>query len=265
MNTQEQQANQPQPTQSEVQKHFPVHQPKTAEEDWQQFVDRAKASTREEREESPRRKPVDLSKATPEQVSEWNESGKVTPKQEATAADAKTEAKPEATKEAQPQPQQPLTPQQRWQQSYERMLERAAESPHFEKIVERMQEPFFPLSQEGHARYQVLGYALSQVVNADDVLYFLCHPDNASVAMNMQNAPPHKIAQAVHTISAQLRFGGRAAAKRAEEPKPRAPKPPAEVGGRGAVMGDQAVAAAKNGDFRTFEAEMNSRAARSRR
>lgn len=44
------------------------------------------------------------------------------------------------------------------------------------------------------------------------------------------------------------------------ETKPRAPKPPAEVGGRGASSEDPAVAAARTGDFRAFEAEQNRRA-----
>jgi hypothetical protein len=43
------------------------------------------------------------------------------------------------------------------------------------------------------------------------------------------------------------------------EPKPRAPKPPSEVGGRGTGHEDPSVAAARSGDFRTFEAEQNRR------
>ncbi len=41
----------------------------------------------------------------------------------------------------------------------------------------------------------------------------------------------------------------------APEPKPRAPKPPSEVGGRGASSEDADVAAAKDGNFGAFEAE----------
>lgn len=43
------------------------------------------------------------------------------------------------------------------------------------------------------------------------------------------------------------------------EPKPRAPKPAAEVGGRGTAPEDAAREAARTGDFRSFEAEMNRR------
>ena len=43
------------------------------------------------------------------------------------------------------------------------------------------------------------------------------------------------------------------------EPKPRAPKPPSEVGGRGAATEDAATAAARDGKFSDFSAEMGSR------
>ncbi len=48
-------------------------------------------------------------------------------------------------------------------------------------------------------------------------------------------------------------------------PKPRAPKPPAEVGGRGAPGEDALISAAKTGDFRTFDAEQTRRVMASRR
>jgi hypothetical protein len=43
-------------------------------------------------------------------------------------------------------------------------------------------------------------------------------------------------------------------------PKPRAPKPPTEVGGRGAPGEDALISAAKTNDFRAFEAEQTRRA-----
>lgn len=48
-------------------------------------------------------------------------------------------------------------------------------------------------------------------------------------------------------------------------PKPKAPKPPAEVGGRGSAAEDPRATAAKTGDFRAFEAEQTRRALASRR
>ena len=48
-------------------------------------------------------------------------------------------------------------------------------------------------------------------------------------------------------------------------PKPRAPKPPAEVGGRGASGEDALITAAKARDFRSFDAEQTRRALASRR
>jgi hypothetical protein len=65
---------------------------------------------------------------------------------------------------------------------------------------------------------------------------------------------------------------GKAAGKKAGEGevepapvKPRAPKPPTEVGGRGAPGEDALISAAKTGDFRSFEAEQTRRAIASRR
>jgi hypothetical protein len=43
------------------------------------------------------------------------------------------------------------------------------------------------------------------------------------------------------------------------EPKPRAPKPPVEVGGRGTGQDDPSVAAARTGDYRAFEAAENAK------
>ena len=43
------------------------------------------------------------------------------------------------------------------------------------------------------------------------------------------------------------------------EPKPRAPKPPTEVGGRGTGQEDASVAAARTGNFRDFEAAENAK------
>ncbi len=47
--------------------------------------------------------------------------------------------------------------------------------------------------------------------------------------------------------------------------KPRAPKPPSEVGGRGASGEDALISAAKSGDFRSFDAEQTRRAMALRR
>lgn len=47
--------------------------------------------------------------------------------------------------------------------------------------------------------------------------------------------------------------------EKAPEAKPRAPKPPSEVGGRGAATEDAAVAAARDGNFGAFEAEQRRR------
>jgi len=45
----------------------------------------------------------------------------------------------------------------------------------------------------------------------------------------------------------------------APEPKPRAPKPPSEVGGRGAAIEDAGISAARDGNFGAFDAEQKRR------
>jgi hypothetical protein len=229
---------------SEIQKHYPVHEPATPEESWEQFASGVIAQGKEG-EATGEKAPG------PKDKEPKGKQGFETEGQGAREQTANTEL----------QQRQNQAPQQA---AYDRMLERASKEPDFDKVVERLHEPFFPMNQEGYAKYQTMAYAMSQVSNADDVLYFLARPENSSVALKMQNAPPHKIAQTIHTISAELRFGGRTA-KREEEPKPRAPKVPAEVGGRGAMMGDRAKEAARSGNFPDFSREMDERAARSRR
>jgi hypothetical protein len=220
---------------------------------------------------------VDLANRSPEEQEFFKKVGdKVEPKADAKAKEAseKADVKPEEvdaakaetaeTKQTGKPESEQGQPQGRPEQiARDKILERAAAEPEYEQIVDRLYEPTFPDSAEGYARYQVLGYALNQVINTEDVLFFLAKPANASVLKNMQTAAPHDIAKAVHKISAELRFGSRTK-KSSEEPRPRAPKPPAEVGGRGAHPGDAARYAAENGDFTAFSAEMDRRARNSR-
>lgn len=58
--------------------------------------------------------------------------------------------------------------------------------------------------------------------------------------------------------------GKEAKGKAPQAAEPRAPKPPSEVGGRGTATEDAAIAAARAGDFRSFEAEQNRRLKASR-
>lgn len=260
--------------QAQLDQHYPVHQPETPRQDWDEFVGRTAAR---ERDRPPvEHRTVDLANRTPEEQEFFKKVGIEAKAKEAT--DEKTDVKPEEvvdekqtsktetaeTRQAgKPESEQAQTKQPRT--GYDHILERASKEPDFERVVERLTEPFFPMSQDGYARYQVLDFALTQVPNGLDVIYFLARPENSSLALKMQDAPPHKIAQIAHMISAELRFGSRTKkSSNEEQPRPRAPKPPAEVGGRGAQPDDAALAAARNGDFTAFSAEMDRRARNSR-
>ena len=238
----------------------PLEPPRSLGEAWSEFKSKVLVEDKTGARES---KQVDLTKATPKQLKEWEETGEVSePKPGKEPAEAKNEkAAPDGEGKGDgKQPAQTEAPQENKQPqltSYDRLLERASKEPDFDKVVERLHEPFFPLSQEGHARFQTMAYAMRQISNGDDVLYFLARPENSSVAMSMQNAAPHKIAQVIHTISAELRFGIKRAAE--EETRPRAPKPPAEVGGRGTTPDDPAADAVRRNDFRAAEAAWNAR------
>lgn len=59
---------------------------------------------------------------------------------------------------------------------------------------------------------------------------------------------------AIHTVSKHYAETSRPSSQ--PSPKPRAPKPPSEVGGRGAATEDAAVSAAKDGNFSAFSTEL---------
>jgi hypothetical protein len=135
---------------------------------------------------------------------------------------------------------------------------------------------------------QQIPYAVKAIVNDSpvftDLIYVLADP--ASLADLIQTAKTNPAAairkivlteQLVQTELAKAKEAGTAKTdgvardadtgkfvksevkESASEPKPRAPKPPSEVGGRGTAAEDALAAAAKAGDFRSFEAEQNRR------
>jgi len=125
-------------------------------------------------------------------------------------------------------------------------------------LVRTMKEPLFPASAEGYARYHVLGYALGQCSNARDVVRFMV--ENPDIVRGMQHATPDKIAMAVHSVSADLKFGPRIGRSTNGEKKiTAAPPPPAEVGGKGTVPADEVAGAVKNDDFMAYAAAKNRR------
>lgn len=246
----------PQPTPE----HFPGR-PQTLGEEWRSLQEHnepnaRKAAARKAEKSEPGADPkaghVDLSKLTPEQQEKWQKTGEF-PETEAKKEIAESAAKPATEPPAAGESKQSVKAGTAPQPSaLDRFLERASKEPDFEQVVQRMNEPFFAMNQEGVTRYQVLGKALSEISNREDVLYFLARPENSDVAFKMQSAEPHKIAACIHTISTELRFGRRNAVS--QEPKPRAPKPPPEVGGRGTAPVDEEREALRTNDYARVQA-----------
>lgn len=90
--------------------------------------------------------------------------------------------------------------------------------------------------------------------------------NNPGKALRVALLMEQEIAKELGKGKAETKKAGEGAAETTPEaPKPRAPKPPTEVGGRGAPGEDASITAAKAGDFRAFEAEQTRRALASRR
>lgn len=102
-----------------------------------------------------------------------------------------------------------------------------------------------------------------------ELMYVLSDEETRTNFIETATKNPGKAIRALAQMEKDI-FGRRSAPTNAEhneksesktpvEPKPRAPKPPSEVGGRGAAADDELRAAAASGDFRAFEAEQNRR------
>lgn len=123
---------------------------------------------------------------------------------------------------------------------------------------------------------QELGFVRAFIDDSDvmtDLLYTLS--DQETLANLIETAKTHpgkalrvlrdmelEIAKAVTAKAddkAEKKSSEKAEEKTPAEPKPRAPKPPVEVGGRGTGQDDPSVAAARTGDYRAFEAAENAK------
>lgn len=101
-----------------------------------------------------------------------------------------------------------------------------------------------------------------------DLIYLFSDETTRNNFIETAKTSPGKAIRALALMEAEIQAKAKAPAvtdkKEAKEeapaePKPRAPKPAAEVGGRGTAPEDAALEAARTGDYRSFEAEMNRR------
>lgn len=146
----------------------------------------------------------------------------------------------------------------------------------YETTVKPAVEQLFASAKDIPEMVQV---AVNRTPHLADVLYVLGGDQKAlqdfiNTAKTDPVAAIHKlffVEQEVTKELAKAKGDGKAADAKGEakpgtketpvEPKPRAPKPPSEVGGRGAPGERPDVEAARTGDFRSFEAEQRRRAA----
>ena len=90
--------------------------------------------------------------------------------------------------------------------------------------------------------------------------YFGLKADDLKRITKLSARQQYKELEALETaMREELAPGKKGESKPPAELKPRAPKPPSEVGGRGAAGEDALRAAASSGDFRAFEAEESRR------
>ena len=118
---------------------------------------------------------------------------------------------------------------------------------------------------------------VTAMINDSDVmghlLYTLADPKTLENLLETAKSQPGKAVRAIRDMELEIekaiaKPADRKEEKKAEakaeektpvETKPRAPKPPVEVGGRGTGEADATVAAARANDFSAFEAEQNRR------
>lgn len=159
-------------------------------------------------------------------------------------------------------------------------LEKAGESrakaqeiyPDFEEVAAPMADKILALVQNP----QVDGVLKKAILDPEGYHILYALGKDAKIAEKFQKLATSDPAEAIYlwkTLRLDVRKElEKPAAAKADadvelpaQRKPLAPKPPSEVGGRGAVTEDTLISAAKTGDFRTFEAEQTRRAlARSR-
>jgi hypothetical protein len=249
------------------------------------FAERAEKEARQEKKkEQKSSREINLADRSPQErqfidaVAERDESAKKSPREsstekEATArteqrTDAKAGEKPAAA-ESQDSHGEPIAADRYW----ERKLEgKEAHENHWRQVdgrvgvaleyinghkeKEQIHRGLSGLVADRHPAFQRDLYtALAEMPNAGEVLrHIALQPQDREVLRNAKN--PQELRAAVRTISKAYPV---AASKAQTSPKPRAPKPPSEVGGRGAAGDDGTRGEA---DFGSFSRKMNQQYAR---
>src|SRR6185437_603640 len=92
-----------------------------------------------------------------------------------------------------------------------------------------------------------------------ELLYTLADQETLSKLLETAKGNPGKALRVLRDMELDIQKALSEPKEKVPETKPRAPKPPSEVGGRGAATEDPAVSAAKDGNFSAFDAEQRRR------
>jgi hypothetical protein len=259
--------------------------PETPEAAFKEFASKVigarKAETKDERPR-PEGKSFDLSKAKSDspEYREWSETGTVTPKAAETKKEsAEPEAKGEPKEEgdfidvrAEVEPTVRKLGERAWTEQLQgrdhddwmaHVNKQAKSGVDFIAKHERSREiqsgltnllAGFPQA-EAQARFEDFTRALSEVRNPGAVLAEI-GLDRAARSVFREVRNRQEMRNVVFGLAGHLMNKARSvkAAAQPEERRPRAPKPPTEVGGRGAPAERADIAAARAGDFKAFDA-----------
>jgi hypothetical protein len=258
--------------------------PETPEAAFKEFASRVVGHAKAEAKDKPEpkdAKPFDLSKANREQLQEWNESGTVTPRAESRkeSSEQETTGEPKAStaKEdfidvrAEVDPGVRKLSERAWTEKLEGpdrdqfmahvdkqaqgAVDFVAKHERTHDIQSGLKTLFAGLPQaEVQHRFHDFTLALNEVRNPGAVLAEIGLDQVArNVLMAVRNR--QEMRNVVFGLAVELAQKARSAKAAARpEPRPRAPRPPSEVGGRGAPAERADIAAAREGNFKAFDA-----------
>jgi hypothetical protein len=269
----------------EISSHYPVHKPETAEAAWREFAEGVITHGKKQETEAAPARTVDTSKLSEEEAKFWDKGAQKEkapePKEKPEKADS-SGTKGEVRADAKGETKNVPRPDDRtWTTKLEgkeledfrshvdtqakagvEFVQKHQQRQQIEAGLTEMGKTSFldPAGQFNNQKFGDFAQALAEIPNPGEVLAHLgitkLDRDALAYIKGWQ-----EMRQAVHGLSRELM------PKPAPTPelRPRAPRPIAEVGGRGGLPTDPLRYAAENGDFRSFDLEMRRKYAAMRR
>jgi hypothetical protein len=235
-------------------------QEKVMQRDWKNFAERATSKTNGEWKQSrPETKQVDPPE--PKDYDKWSENKGEVPlsAEKETERDGKAPAETEAAVE----PPSDLAERQVWHtKNYQDFQHTVTADPEVQNSLTKIHvQP---------ERGTIILHTLADQPKSVQKLVLNHLANDQQLQWIFQNGPayanqPDKLVESVRMLAREVPKLLAQQEREKADNRPRAPKPPSEVGGRGSGSGDALVAAAKAGDFRAFEKEQWERVRASRR